>query len=940
MGGFKPPPPYAALLRDEGGASSGGLETDTLPDSLSSPDDLRPEEKHRAAGSRKPENVNNAGKGKISVDANGAKMAFDQFHNTGSDSYYSPYKFQNDFSGDSGQLSQHFTTDFSLHDEPQLPYNSWAAQDDPDQLINYAQGISKNRNPIDGNGCGSETDLYGLVSTILEEVDPMDSYFSQETLSGLKTVWSPKSMKEDNLQYFNSEAKMQSSSGMQSDHFCPEPVGRDSNQSADIYQHFNGVNVPAFDAADPAWLFSTCNGEPDTYTPGVQDLTRPPPGLSIPPATNAYLSKGRVGKSEYGTPMPGKDNSFCSISDALSENMDSLNDLCRLSNMMNDSCFSPYQDFIALSRPKVQKNRSFSTQDANMLTSNIQALLMGEEGDVYKSELAQNNFVKAQDENMVRLKSLPLQKMSAFVSHMPSLKREMTGSLREQRACDGVKSQPLQSDYTPKEFSGFSQPSDYFEHCKNFSPPFNPSAPPQSKETTQRETRTHQTSLHQFHHGQSNHYQSKAKLPAKTSINTEHPGISKLLSHSLAEFVPLLSSQQRPTARVLTDFGQGDGLSLQGRMGQAGLGLGLEGLRNVAGSGDGVDFNLQLDKGKLQGSAATSEGQRIGAKPKSPASFPREADKQQGLLQNPFLGNMYAGHARHKGAGFSQAKSLPCQMFPYMYQMGDPRQNQCHLFPSRSLLPYGPSMPYVDMSELLPDGEFATLNPYLQELIGPNPAGVDGSFPGFLHTMRSPKLTKSRGAPMSQLHHYLEECYEQWRMLEKERKKTEAVLVKSYPDKHLSMESNSSLPKMPPNPSRVDRLIVDQLREQAKVVSLLGKMERLWSFPLHANICSALDRHLEAIYITQARRKDEFLNSSSRQRQGSAYLREDREIFLLASALKDLSSSTRKSRTALWCALQMTLPKTSTGPDDGGEGDTCSPLGQHSPDQIIPERAV
>ncbi|KAL7860754.1 hypothetical protein AOLI_G00171030 [Acnodon oligacanthus] len=872
--------------------------------------------------------ANNAGKSKISVDANGEKMAFDQFHITGSDSYYSPYKHQHDFSGDSGQLFQHFTTDFSLHDEPQLPYNSWAAQDDPDQLMNYAQGISNNRNLIDGNDCGSETDLYGLVSTILEEADPVDSYFSPETLSGLKTVLSPKSMKETSLQYLNSEAKMQSSSGMQFDHLCPEPVGRDSNQSNDIYQHFNSVDVPAFDVADPAWVFSTCNGEPEAYTPGVQDLTRPPPGLSIPPPANAYLSKGRAGKYEYGIPMPGKDSGFCGTSNAHSENMDSL----------NDSCFSPYQDFITLSRPKVQKNRSFSAQDASMLTSNIQALLMGEEGDVYKSDLAQNNFVKAQDENLIHLKNLPLQKMPPFVSHMHSFKREMAGSLREQRTCEGVKSQPLLSDYTPKEFSGFSQPSGYFEHSKTFSPFFSPSTPPQSKETTQRESRTHQASLYQYHHGLSNHYQSIAKLPAKTSISTDHSGISKLMSHSVAEFVPLLSSQQKPIARVLTDVGQGDGLSLQGRMGQEGLGLGLEGLRNVAGNGDGVDFSLQLDKGRLQGAAATSEGHRFGAKHRSPASFPREADKQQGLLQNPFqiLGSMCAGHARHKGAGSSLAKSLPSQMFPYMNQMGDPRQNQCHLFPSRSLLTYGASMPLVDMSEVLPDGEFATLNPYLQELMGPNAACVDGPFPGFLPTMRSLKLSWSREALMSQLHHYLEECYEQWRMLEKERKKTEAVLVKSYPGKCLSVKSNNSPPKMPPNPSRVDRLIVDQLREQAKVVSLLGKMERLWSFPLHANICSALDRHLEAIHIIQARRKDEFLNSSSRQRQSSAYLREDREILLLASTLKDLSSSTRKSRTALWCALQMTLPKTSTSPDDEGEGDTCSSLDQYSSDQIIP----
>ncbi|KAI4888061.1 hypothetical protein NFI96_019625, partial [Prochilodus magdalenae] len=891
--------------------------------------------------------VNNAGKSKISVAANGTKMAFDHFHNTGSDSYYSPYRFQSDCSGESGQLSQHFTTDFPLQDEPQLPYNSWAAQDDPYQLMNCAQGISKKRNLIDGTDCGSETDLYGLVSTILEETEPMDSYFSQElvilelssviltlntdlnrTSAGLKTVWSPKSVKEDNLQYISSDAKMQSSTGMlQSNHLSPEPMERDSDQSADIYQHFNG-----FDFTDPAWLFSTCNGEPEAYTPGVQDLTRPPPGLSAPTTVSSFFSKGRVAKSEYRLPMPGKESSFCSPGGALSENIDYPDDLCCLPNKVNESYFSPYQDFPALSRPKMQKSRSFFMQDANKLASNIQALLLGEQQDVYKSELVQNNLVKTHDENTVNLKSLPFQKTSAFVSHIPSLKREVTGSFREQRACDGGKCQPLQSDYTLKEFSGFGQPSDYFDQPKIFSPPFNPSIPPQNKETTQKESPTPQSSFHQYHHSQSNQYQSPAKLLAKTSINTDHPEIAKLMSHSVAEFVPLLSSQQRPTTKLLTNFGQVNGLSLQGTMGQAGLDLGLEGLRKVVGSENEMDCSLQLDKGRLQGAAATSEGQRFRAKSKPPANFQREADKQQSLLQNPFQipGNMYAGS--------SQTKTLPSiSPFPYVYQMGDPRQNQCHVFPPRSLVPYGASLPLVDMIELLPDREFQTITPYLQELIGPNPTAVDGSFSGFMPTMRSPKLTKSNGAPMSHLHHFLEECYEHWKMLEKERKKTEDVLVKSYPGKRLSVVSNNTLPKMPPNPSRVDRLIVDQLREHAKVVSLLGKMERLWSFPLHANICSALDRHLEAIYITQARRKDELLNSSSRQRHNSAYLREDREILLLGYALKDLSSSTRKSRTALWCALQMTLPKTSTSPEDG---ESCSPLSQHSPDQIFPERAM
>ncbi|XP_066498305.1 meiosis-specific coiled-coil domain-containing protein MEIOC isoform X2 [Hoplias malabaricus] len=744
-------------------------------------------------------------------------------------------------------------------------------------------------------------------------------------------------MTEDSLQYPNSEAKVQSSSGMQFNHFCPEPMRKDSNQSPDIYQNFNG-----FDAAEPTWPFSTFIGESEVSIPAIPDLTRPPPGLSTPPVVNACFSKSRVGKSENTMPMPGKEDCFYNTSVNVLENMNALNDPRCLPNKTNDSYFSPYQDLFASSKRKIQKNCSFSLQDANKLANNIQALLMGDQG-VYKFESAQNNFLRAQDENMSDIKSLPFQNMSAFVSHVPSFRTEMTGSLREQRGCEIGKNHPLQSDYTTKDFFGFGQSSEYFELPKSFTSPFNPPTPPQSKELSQRETGIPQTSLQQYHHGQSNQFPNQAKIPAKTKNNTDHQGISKLMSQSVAEFVPLLSSQQTPAARVFTDFGQGDGVSMEGRMSQACLGLGLEeGLRNGAGTGDGGEF-LQLVQSRLQGSTGMCEGrfsQRFGMKPKPSTNISRETEKQQGLLQNPYQipGSMYAGPTRKNGAVTNQAKLAPSQMLPYMYQMGNPRQNPCNLFPSSSLMPYGASVPLVDMSELLPDGEFPAFSPYLQELLGQNPAGGDGPLSGYLPSMRSPKLSKRRGkSPMSELHHYLEECYDQWRLLQKERKKTETVLLKSYPGKRVSAMTNISLPMMPPNPSRVDRLILDQLQEQAKVVGLLRKMERLQSFPLNANICSTLDRHLELICIAQARHRDKFLNSSSRQRQGLAFLWEDRDILILASALKDLSSSTRKSRTALWCALQMTLPKTTSSLEDGGEGDTCLPLSHHSPDHIISE---
>ncbi|NXM09623.1 MEIOC protein, partial [Tyrannus savana] len=76
-------------------------------------------------------------------------------------------------------------------------------------------------------------------------------------------------------------------------------------------------------------------------------------------------------------------------------------------------------------------------------------------------------------------------------------------------------------------------------------------------------------------------------------------------------------------------------------------------------------------------------------------------------------------------------------------------------------------------------------------------------------------------------------------------------------------------------------------------------MERLRSSPLHANISTALDKHLESIHVVQARRKDEIVNPSNRQRHGPPRCQDERA----------LCQATRKVRTVLWCAFQMTLPK-------------------------------
>ncbi|XP_042576228.1 meiosis-specific coiled-coil domain-containing protein MEIOC-like isoform X2 [Cyprinus carpio] len=873
--------------------------------------------------------VNNAAKNKINVDTNGARTGFDRFHNSGPDSYFPTNKPQlQDSFRDSGLLSYNPYLDCPEQDSAPLPYTVWPTQEEDCKSVTWPQVIPNNRNLVDANNCGSEADLYGLVSDILEEPDSMDpysSYVSEKLPSSLKGVWSPKLTREDRMQYFNNEVQMPPISGFPTKQICPKPVsnispqpaGRESHQWAEL-QNCNG-----FDSFALPCNFSTCNGEADTYSP--QELPRPP-GLSTPPALSSSLYQTRPGKPEYITPE--KEEGYRSTTNCLSDYINSTQSLnsCCPPQTMDDSYFSSSHEFSSVSKDKLKNTQPFSVHDVSKL-----AFLLAEQDMNYCRESTQNGLLGQRnlEEIMAEQKSHAFQRMSELITQTPDFKREVTRNHMEQRGAKVVDKK--QSHYTTNEFLRFGPP-------KPFSPTIVPPSLLPNREASLIGSSTTQNSVKQYQPIHSNHYQKQAKNSAKTNSNNESQGLAKLTNTSGA--VPLLPSQQlfRPAVRGSADLSQGNTVNLHGAIGQ----VSLEDLRKGAGNVDVSDFDLQLENNRLS-AGLMADGRfspRFSMKPKLPG-FPKEADKRTGLLQNPYqgLGSLYGGQMRHNGASSNSAKAIPSQLFPFLYQMGDPRKSTCHLIQSQSQLPYC-SVPLIDMNERQPEGDVSPFSPYLQECLGLSQTSGDGSFSGFLSAMTLPKFGKALGSPNSQLHFYLEECYEQWRMLEKERKQAEAVLTKTYPGKRVSVVTSSVLPKMPPNPSRLDRLIVDQLREQARVAGLLGKMEQLRSFPLHANIGSALDRHLEVIYITQARRKDEFINASSRQRQPAAFFREDREILLLASAVKDLCSSTRKARNALWCALQMTLPKTNSYPEERDELGTCSPLGQDSPEQSSLERAL
>jgi hypothetical protein len=83
-------------------------------------------------------------------------------------------------------------------------------------------------------------------------------------------------------------------------------------------------------------------------------------------------------------------------------------------------------------------------------------------------------------------------------------------------------------------------------------------------------------------------------------------------------------------------------------------------------------------------------------------------------------------------------------------------------------------------------------------------------------------------------------------------------------------------------------------------VTLLGKMERLRSSPLHANISTALDRHLESIHIVQSRRKDEIVNASNRQRQGVPRCQDDRGTNINAKFLIKQCDNLNTNKIRSW----------------------------------------
>ncbi|KRY91278.1 Uncharacterized protein T4D_13328 [Trichinella pseudospiralis] len=160
-----------------------------------------------------------------------------------------------------------------------------------------------------------------------------------------------------------------------------------------------------------------------------------------------------------------------------------------------------------------------------------------------------------------------------------------------------------------------------------------------------------------------------------------------------------------------------------------------------------------------------------------------------------------------------------------------------------------------------------------------------------------------RNDSLLDLHLSYDECFEEFRLLEKDRKKTEAELARHNLGKKINSSNNIPIPRLPVAPSRIDRMLIDYFREHARVITLLQKMEWLRSETLNSRIYEAVRAWFSAMKQLQTLRITERNNFI----RNFTPVQEELDVSNTANALKVLTKTVRRARTAMACSLILTV---------------------------------
>ncbi|XP_062364428.1 meiosis-specific coiled-coil domain-containing protein MEIOC [Cinclus cinclus] len=854
----------------------------------------------------------------------------------GSASLYSCYKSQNEENAELPQAysSSLSTSEYSAPMDPSLLYPPWSTCTDDTKQPAAPQINLKSRVQPERNDYGSETDLYGLVSNILEEQDKPQPCFAEGSCPPtLKSVWPVNTTRMEHHDLLPEAGRavvgtvpQQGFYGSESipaadKQFLQSPTLVAQQKADDCYRGFAGVDLEEQSLYSRSDCASGCN------LPASESTKTAPMYQNYPYLKNTFAAQAGyseaikdLGADAYSY---GREKVCPKGADAQvhSKQAEAFLPQCHRYNENTD--YTRYTEYSHAGKAKPNKGTGCSLQENRKLVNGTPEAPSLDAESYAKLFQVKSGTQKNFEDTISDQHDFTFPKSVGLVSEKQFAQESSFGTDFGQKFEYGLKSFaacPGNNGVEKQQFSRADiQNPEFYKSLSLL-----PSAAVPSAGSSARPgwmfIQTKPTA--------SSPFQNPSPL---LTLNNQSPAFPKGSRHSNDAFqlpssnLPLNSNllhkycQDNPFLSSL-DFGYSTAE-------RARVAACMEALVR-AGEENLIEYlsekKLKQPNGFCDSYVAQQLGitdslnkQRFQLKPQSEHCDLEGQNQADGVFQDMYQELLESQGQLHLRAGNGDTSAIgagSCPQAPGIpnCMVGDFRQKRQlgpSAFPMRSARLLGRSVvPLMEPHTLFSQNDLKRLYPCFTEKMY-----SDSALSGFMSAFGFQKQVKSRSGPASELHVRLEECYEQWRALEKERKKTESALAKNFQGKKVSSTNNIPVPRLTSNPSRVDRLIVDQLREQARVVTLLGKMERLRSSPLHANISTALDKQLESIHVVQARRKDEIVSASSRQRHGPPRCQDERVVLALAAALRALCLATLKVRTVLWCAFQMTLPKHSAG---------------------------